>query len=140
MKYEVEVNIQVFVSRKFQGCRLKKQDKTNKTILLDGETGAGSPLINTLLNYMMGVKWEDEVWFRIVEEEKRSQTSGVILYEIFGFEDETLPYSLTIINTPGYGDTRGTEHDDIISQRLLDLLDGVHEVSAVGLVMKATGN
>ncbi|KAL3976476.1 hydroxymethylbilane synthase [Sarotherodon galilaeus] len=111
-------------------CWRKKQDKTSKTILLDGETGAGSPLINTLLNYMMGVKWEDEVY----------QTSGVILYEIFGFEDETVPYSLTIINTPGYGDTRGTEHDDIISQRLLDLLDGVHEVSAVGLVMKATGN
>uniref|UniRef100_A0A3B4H859 AIG1-type G domain-containing protein n=1 Tax=Pundamilia nyererei TaxID=303518 RepID=A0A3B4H859_9CICH len=135
----------------------KNPYKTNRTILLVGETGAGkSTLINALLNYTMGVKWEDRVWFQIIEEEKKkdqtegqtkgqtvSQTSDVMVYEIFGFEDETLPYSLTIIDTPGYGDTRGTEKDDIISHRLLDLFrsdDGVHEVHAVGLVMKASDN
>ncbi|CAI5657655.1 unnamed protein product [Oreochromis niloticus] len=129
----------------------RNQYKTNRTILLVGETGAGkSTLINALLNYTMGVKWEDRVWFKVVEEEKsksesqtESQTSDVIVYEIFGFEDKTLPYSLTIIDTPGYGDTRGTEHDDIISQRLLDLFgsdDGVHEVHAAGLVLKASDN
>ncbi|XP_065326020.1 uncharacterized protein LOC135932518 [Pelmatolapia mariae] len=130
----------------------KNPNKTNRTVLLVGETGAGkSTLINALLNYTMGVKWEDEVWFTMVEEKKKSQsegqtesqTSDVIVYEIFGFEDETLPYSLTIIDTPGYGDTRGIACDDIISHRLLDLFgsdDGVHEVHAVGLVMKASDN
>uniref|UniRef100_A0A3Q2X9A4 AIG1-type G domain-containing protein n=2 Tax=Haplochromis burtoni TaxID=8153 RepID=A0A3Q2X9A4_HAPBU len=121
----------------------KNPNKPNKTILLVGETEAGkSTLINSLFNYRMGVKWEDEVWFQIVEEEKKSQaesqTLDVIVYEIFGFEDKTLPYSLTIINTPGYGDTRGIKHD-IISQQLLDLFgseNGVHEVHALGLVMK----
>ncbi|XP_039471247.1 uncharacterized protein LOC120441192 [Oreochromis aureus] len=126
----------------------KNPNKTNKTILLLGETGAGkSTTINALLNYAMGVKWEDEVWFQIVEEEENnqagSQTSDVIVYEIFGFTDETLPYSLTIIDTPGFGDTRGTERDDKIILRLFDLFrseDGVHEVHAVGLVMKAKVN
>uniref|UniRef100_A0A3Q3S7V1 Septin-type G domain-containing protein n=1 Tax=Mastacembelus armatus TaxID=205130 RepID=A0A3Q3S7V1_9TELE len=127
---------------------VKNQNKTNKTILLVGETGAGkSTLINSLFNYTIGVKFEDNIWFEIVETENRSQsesqTSDVIVYEIFGFEGETLSYSLTIIDTPGYGDTRGIEHDERVKQRLLDLFrseDGVHELNAVGLVMKATDN
>ncbi|XP_030598940.1 uncharacterized protein LOC115789600 [Archocentrus centrarchus] len=136
----------------------RNPNKINKTILLLGETGAGkSTLVNALLNYSIGVKFEDEIWFQIVEEEKDeeeldkeeeenladSQTSDVIVYEIFGFEDQTLPYSLTIIDTPGYGDTREIKQDDIITHRLLDLFgadDGVCEVTAVCLIMKAADN
>ncbi|XP_044190455.1 uncharacterized protein LOC122968969 [Thunnus albacares] len=127
----------------------KDPNKPNKTILLVGETGSGkSTLINALCNYVMGVKFEDKKWFEIVEEKKKdkrsqSQTSEVTVYEIFGFEGKTVPYSLTIIDTPGYGDTRGIEQDSVVTQKLHDLFhlrDGVHEINAVGLVLKASEN
>ncbi|XP_056875696.1 uncharacterized protein LOC130517683 [Takifugu flavidus] len=126
----------------------KKVNRLNKTILLLGETGTGkSALIDLLVNYAMGVKWGDEVWFKIVEEEttrqSESQTSDVIMYQIFGFEGKTLPFSLTLVDTPGYGDNRDDTNDDIIGERLLEWFTsdgGIHEVHAVGLVLKASDN
>ncbi|KAM9720244.1 uncharacterized protein ACNS7B_020777 isoform 1-T2 [Menidia menidia] len=131
-------------------CTLGTKDpsKPNRTILLVGETGSGkSSFINSLLNFAMGVKQEDKQWFEIVDDVKtsqsESQTIKVSVYQIFGFEGKTLPYSLTIIDTPGYGDTRGIEHDAVVSRNLHDLFlskDGVREVHAVGLVLKAAEN
>ncbi|XP_029609901.1 uncharacterized protein LOC115194382 isoform X2 [Salmo trutta] len=121
--------------------------KVNKTILIVGETGTGkSTLINGMVNHVLGVEWEDKVWFEIIEvkgSQSESQTTAITIYEVFGCEGLRVPYSLTIIDTPGYGDTRGIQEDQLIAGKLLELFrstNGIHQLDAVGLVVKATEN
>ncbi|KAI5610548.1 hypothetical protein C0J50_12050, partial [Silurus asotus] len=121
----------------------------NKILLIVGETGTGkTTLINAMVNYILRVKFEDEVWFEITEEgedndvpdQAKSQTTKVTVYEIFSQDN---PICLTIIDTPGYGDTRGTDQDKKIAENLYKLFrsdSGVKEIDAVCLVVKASEN
>ncbi|XP_026057576.1 uncharacterized protein LOC113042778 [Carassius auratus] len=124
----------------------RKPQKPHKTILLVGETGTGkTTLINTMINYMFGVKREDKVWFEITDDQSdrssaESQTSSVTVY---GFYLQESQIQLTLIDTPGYGDTRGVDLDKEIAKSLLNLSkseEGIHEIHAVCLVIKATQN
>ncbi|XP_060770585.1 uncharacterized protein LOC132881756 [Neoarius graeffei] len=128
-----------------------QQDKNmqNKILLLVGETGTGkTTLINVVVNYILGVKFIDEVWFEITEEgennqtldQTETQTTQITVYEVFAQDN---PICLTIIDTPGYGDTRGTDMDKQIAENLYKLFrndNGVKEIDAVCLVVKASEN
>ncbi|XP_059361573.1 uncharacterized protein LOC132099131 [Carassius carassius] len=123
----------------------KDTSKPNKIVLLVGETGAGkTTLINTMVNYILGVKFEDEIWYEITEEEARdqseSQTSEITMYEVC---PEKSSISLTIVDTPGYGDTRGLEKDLDVAANLATLFqssNGVREVDGVCFVIQASKN
>ncbi|KAK2901480.1 hypothetical protein Q8A67_009595 [Cirrhinus molitorella] len=125
----------------------KDVDKKNKVILMVGETGTGkTALINTMVNYLLGVKFEDEEWYLIAEAEEvhkdqtNSQTSEITVYEVFIEEN---PTSLTIIDTPGYGHTEGYNKDKEVAEYLSKLFsaeDGIHYIDAVCFVMKASQN
>ncbi len=119
--------------------------KQNEIVLLLGETGVGkTTLVNTMVNYLLEVKFEDEEWYEITEEaagdQAESQTSEITMYEVFSVKS---PISLTIIDTPGYGDTRGLDKDLEVAENLATLFqsnDGVCEVDAVCFVIQASNN
>ncbi|XP_033831919.2 uncharacterized protein LOC117379332 [Periophthalmus magnuspinnatus] len=119
--------------------------KSNCTIMLMGATGAGkSTLINGMINYILGVQWTDPYRFKLVVEEKKSQahsqTSEVTVYKINFDDGFMIDYSLTIIDTPGFGDTRGIERDQQITEQIRKLFSnnfGVNDIHAVCFVAQS---
>ncbi|XP_071169828.1 uncharacterized protein [Mytilus edulis] len=126
---------------------------TEKNIMIVGATGSGkSTLINAMANYVMGVTWEDPFRFTLVNvetsEEGRagnqsiSQTEWITCYNIDTSVSNRLKYNINLIDTPGFGDTRGLEHDQVIVNQIKELFTvkgrkGVSTIDAVCFILKA---
>jgi predicted GTPase len=107
--------------------RIKRE---NKTILLMGATGSGkTTMINAMTNFILGVEWEDNFRFMIVDEEVKgasqahSQTQGVTAYDLHYQNGFRIPFSLTIVDTPGFGDTGGIARDKEITSAIQQLFE-----------------
>ena len=120
--------------------------KVEKVLLVVGATGAGkSTLINGLVNHVLGVQWNDGFRFKVIADagessmsHAHSQTQHITAYT---FYDTTLPYTLTIVDTPGFGDTGGIEKDKKIAKMIKDFfsLSGcIDHLNGVGFVTQAS--
>jgi len=108
--------------------RRRKAKVDSKTILLMGATGSGkTTLINSMVNYILGVEFDDPFRFLLIKEEgtssspvdqAESQTSKVTAYELHWQDGFKIPFSLIIVDTPGYGDTKGLERDREITDSI----------------------
>ncbi|KAF4114006.1 hypothetical protein G5714_004229 [Onychostoma macrolepis] len=125
----------------------KNTTKPNKTIMMIGATGSGkTTLINSMINYILGVQWIDDFRFVLIDERKQksqaeSQTSQITAYQINHMDGFHTEYSLTIVDTPGLGDTRGISHDQKIIAQIRELFSargGIDCIDAVCFVVQAS--
>ncbi|CAG2257485.1 unnamed protein product [Mytilus edulis] len=124
-----------------------------KTIMVIGATGSGkTTLVDGMINYITDVSWEDEFRFSMVdltEDEKKrkaseseSQTEWITCYTINKMEGSTIDYTLNIIDTPGFGDTRGIPRDKRIVDQIREFFttpgrQGITCLDAVCFVTQA---
>ncbi|XP_060940668.1 verrucotoxin subunit beta-like [Limanda limanda] len=124
----------------------KKSMKRNRTMVLFGASGSEkSTLINGMINYIVGVKWDDNFRFKLIvknqsRSEAESQTPQVTVYKLNHQEGFKIPFSLTIVHIPEeIGDI---ERDKKIVEQLRNLFsaeeDGVSEIDAVCFVAQAS--
>ncbi|GCB75294.1 hypothetical protein scyTo_0019748 [Scyliorhinus torazame] len=130
-------------------CSFGKRTRNHsvKKIMVLGATGAGkTTLINGMINYILGVKWEDNFRYKLIDEgtgrsQAESQTSSITAYELHHREGFQIDYSLTIIDTPGFGDTRGLTRDKLITDQIREFFtspDGIDQIDAVCFVAQAS--
>ncbi|XP_055487564.1 uncharacterized protein LOC129694828 [Leucoraja erinacea] len=117
-----------------------------KTFMVLGATGSGkTTLINGMINYILGVEWGDNFRYKLIAEETgksqaESQTSSITAYQLHHQEGFNIDYSLTIIDTPGFGDTRGIIRDKQITDDIREFFtstQGIDQVNAVCFVVQA---
>ncbi len=109
-------------------------------ILFVGKTGDGkSTAINAFFNIIKGIKLEDKYRFMLIEEkgQAESQTDGVHLYYIKDYNNEPI----IIIDTQGYGDTRGIAYDQKINEVFRYVFSSIiNHINVVAFIAKATNN
>lgn len=118
-------------------CGVLRVDKSavEKVVLVVGQTGSGkSTHIDGIVNHYLGVTWDDDFRFKLIREDlfidpnaagnqAMSQTNWITAYKIPKFTGSRYPYSLTIIDTPGFGDSRGLKQDERTVQAMKRLFE-----------------
>jgi ABC-type dipeptide/oligopeptide/nickel transport system ATPase component len=119
-----------------------------KVLMLVGATGSGkSTLINGIANYVLGVRWEDDFRFKLITEEAstdqtKSVTKTITSYSFPRFDGSPLDFRLTVVDTPGFGDTRGLERDEEITALIKDFFstrgpEGIDHIDGIGFVAQS---
>ena len=124
----------------------KDKSKREKVIMMVGATGSGkTTTVNAMFNYIMGVKIEDKFRLQLIEEEDvedqtKSVTKCITAYTIHHQPGFKTDHTLTIIDTPGFGDTKGINRDKEIMAQIKTFFstegfDGIDILDAVVFVV-----
>ena len=140
-----------------KGVQLQRKFKTvpEKVIMVVGATGSGkTTTVNAMINHVLGVQWKDNFRLKMIHElssnqgagtignQAHSQTQFVSCYTLPYMEGFKIPYNLTIVDTPGFGDTRGIEYDKVITEQIRKFFHtkgskGIDHVDAICFMAQA---
>ena len=116
--------------------------KEARVVLFAGKTGDGkSTAINVFFNIIKGIKLEYTYRFILIDEtsnnrgQDQSQTDGVHLYYLRDYDNRPL----IIIDSQGFGDTRGFEYDLRLNKSFEYIFSNkLNHLSAVCFIVKAS--
>jgi energy-coupling factor transporter ATP-binding protein EcfA2 len=122
---------------------------SERVLMLVGATGTGkTTLINGIANYIYGTKWEDEFRLKVIHNDGRrpqayGQTKHISAYTFPELKGSPLPYTLTVIDTPGFGDTEGLKQDRQLVEQINAFFlapppGGIAHLHGIGFVVKAS--
>ena len=151
-KIETKNNLDYYLYPKFN---LSENDKKNSTnIMILGETGVGkSTWINSFLNHLEEVDIDENFRYILFDEKKlqleyeskydkktlgSSVTDKSEIYDIPS--NKLFNNNIRLIDTIGFGDTRGIEFDNKIAKDIKNLLDNyqIDNLKAICLVFKGS--
>ncbi|XP_068758331.1 uncharacterized protein [Montipora capricornis] len=131
------------------------QSIPEKVIMVVGSSGSGkTTTVNAMINHVLGVEWMENFRFKMIHEvsgnqgaktignQAHSQTQFVTCYTLPYMKGFILPYHLTVVDTPGFGDTRGIERDKVITEQIRKFFEteglaGIDHVDAICFVAQA---
>lgn len=130
----------------------RENSSATKTILLIGQSGSGkTTLLNAMINYLMGVQFEDNFRYSVRDEigdrQKKiseSQTEFVTGYHIYHKPGMVHSYNYLIIDSPGLLDTRGKKEQTKIRKQTEFFLReeklNITELHSLAFVINGTTN
>merc|ERR1712130_885364 len=123
-----------------------KDGKRNRVVVFLGKTGAGkTTLIQSMTNFLMKVDYDEPLRYELICEQHdedidkdptKSQTVDIHQYHMQNIP--AMPNdSMTIVDTPGFGDTSGPDQDLIIRDKFQEFFGRVDYIDAIYFVMQA---
>lgn len=119
----------------------KEEEEKAIILMLVGEEGNGkTTILNTYINYLMGIKYEDN--FRYILKFERfnifkdtSHLSEIIIYNIKTL-DETI---IKIIDIPGFGYVKSIENDSKITQKIKRIIiDKLNSIISICFIARSS--